>query len=81
MPSSFWYFLMMSPVITYFIKLSSIRSKGRYFSAFLSFPSHKSFEQEGEEVGEGIELAIETDVLIAELDAVSDIGIFTILCC
>lgn len=34
MPSSFWYFLMMSPVITYFIKLSSIRSKGRYFSLF-----------------------------------------------
>ena len=30
MPSSFWYFLMRSPVITYFIKLSSIRSKGRY---------------------------------------------------
>mgnify|MGYP003178109359 FL=1 len=27
MPSSFWYFLMRSPVITYFIKLSSIRSK------------------------------------------------------
>ena len=53
----------------------------RDFSAFLSFSSHKSFEQEGEEVGEGIELAIETDVLIAELDAVSDIGIFTILRC
>ena len=35
MPSSFWYFLMMSPVITYFIKLSSIRSKGRY--SFLCF--------------------------------------------
>ena len=51
------------------------------FSDFLSFPSHKSFEQEGEEVGEGIELAIEADVLIAELDAVSDVGIFTILCC
>ena len=34
MPSSFWYFLMMSPVITYFVKLSSIRSKGRYFSLF-----------------------------------------------
>ena len=27
MPSSFWYFLMRSPVITYFIKLSSIRIK------------------------------------------------------
>ena len=53
----------------------------RDFSAFLSFSSHKSFEQEGEEVGEGVKLAIETDVLIAELDAVSDIGIFTILCC
>ena len=51
------------------------------FSVFLSFPSHKSFEQEGEEVGEGIELAIEADVLIAELDAVSDVGIFTILSC
>ena len=34
MPSSFWYFLMRSPVITYFIKLSSIRSKGRYLSLF-----------------------------------------------
>lgn len=52
-----------------------------FFSAFLSFPSHKSFEQEGEEVGEGVKLAIETDVLIAELDAVSDVGIFTILRC
>ena len=81
MPSSFWYFLMMSPVITYFIKLSPIRSKGRYFSAFLSFPSYKSFEQEGEEVGKGVKLAIEADVLIAELDAVSDVGIFTILSC
>ncbi len=50
-------------------------------SAFLSFSSHKSFEQEGEEVGEGVKLTIETDVLIAELDAVSDVGIFTILCC
>ena len=27
MPASFWYFLMMSPVITYFIKLSSIRNR------------------------------------------------------
>ena len=53
----------------------------RDFSAFLSFSSHKSFEQEGEEVGEGVKLAIETDVLIAELDAVSDVGIFTILSC
>ena len=53
----------------------------RDFSAFLSFSSHKSFEQEGEEVGEGVKLAIETDVLIAEFDAVFDVGIFTILCC
>ena len=53
----------------------------RNFSAFLSFSSHKSFEQEGEEVGEGVKLAIEADVLIAELDAVSDVGIFTILRC
>ena len=52
-----------------------------FFSAFLSFSSHKSFEQEGEEVGEGVKLAIETDVLIAEFDAVFDVGIFTILCC
>lgn len=51
------------------------------FSAFLSFPSHKSFEQEGKEVGEGVKLAIETDVLIAEFDAVSDVGIFTVLSC
>lgn len=42
---------------------SSLREM--FFSAFLSFPSHKSFEQEGEEVGEGIELAIKTDILIA----------------
>ena len=34
MPSSFWYFLMMLPVITYFIKLSSIRSKGGCLSLF-----------------------------------------------
>ena len=46
---------------------------------FLSFSSHKSFEQEGEEVGEGVKLTIETDVLIAELDAVSDIGILSLI--
>ena len=41
-----------------------------FFSAFLSFSSHKSFEQEGEEVGEGVKLAIETDVLIAEFNTI-----------
>ena len=37
---------------------------------------HKPFEQEGKEVGEGIEFAIEANVLVSQLDAVVDVGVF-----
>ena len=35
---------------------------------------HKPLEQEGQEVGEGIELAVETNVLVAEFYAVFYVG-------
>ena len=41
---------------------------------------HKPLEQEGQEVGEGIELAVETNVLVAEFYAVFYVGELAVLC-
>ena len=35
----------------------------------------KAFQQEGEEIGEGVKLTVPADVLVAELDTIFHIGI------
>ena len=39
-------------------------------SSLMSSIRHKSLQQESQEVWEGIELTVETDILISQLDAV-----------
>ena len=46
----------------------------------LPFSPHKPFKQEGQEVWEGIELAVETNVLVAEFYAVFYVGELAVLC-
>ena len=45
-----------------------------HFIEAIGFPK-PALEQEGEEVGEGVELSVESDVPVAELNAILDIGI------
>ena len=40
--------------------------------------SKPALNQEGEEIREGIELAVETDILVAKLYAILDVGISAI---
>lgn len=46
----------------------------------LPLSPHKPLEQEGQEVGEGIELAVETNVLVAEFYAVFYVWELAVLC-
>ena len=41
--------------------------------------SSKSLQKEGEEVRKCVEMSVVSDVLIAEFDAVLDVGIFVVL--
>lgn len=48
-------------------------SRGEYSEYISYIYPHKPLQQEGEEVEECIELAIVTDILVAEFDAVADV--------
>ena len=45
------------------------------------FPPYKSLQQEREEVGKGVELSVETDVLVAELYPVFYFWVFAVSSC
>ena len=44
----------------------------------LNLLSKPALNQEGEEIWEGIELAVETDILVAKLNAILNVGISAI---
>lgn len=40
-----------------------------------------AFQQEGDEIGETVEMTIESDVFLAQFDAVANVGILPIISC
>ena len=55
--------------------------KGGERGDLFKFPPYKSLQQEREEVGKGVELSVETDVLVAELYPVFYFWVFAVSSC